>query len=396
MKKSFALSIALGAVISALSATAHAQPSEHDVIKNIADTVIIGNYQHLESNMKSLAQAIAALKSHPTAEQLLATQNAWREARVGFEIAEAHLFGPVVSLAIDPALDSWPLDSEQLQQSIQTAAALDQDKLTQYVNQLNDDVSGYHALEFVLFGDNNQRKISDISPAELAYLLTLTERLVKVTEGLSQAWLVTADQKTAFVDQLLQPKSGQIYADNKAILQELVNGMITIIDEVGTGKLIDPLSDSIATANPAMAESGYSWNSSTDFFWNIAGVKQVWMGQSYINQTEKSNNTLGLYDLVVEKNPELAQKVSKQINQALIDIVNISFDQYTHGASALQKTEGDVNQLYALISRDDYSLAYREQIKTNSGRKKIRRAEASLDLLKATLEKEVLVFFETP
>ncbi len=359
-----------------------------NVVTNLADNIIMGNYNYMVEKADSLIEATKALQSDVSIVNLRKAQEAWRDVRIGFEVAEAHLFGPVVSLGVDPALDSWPLDTEQMAFSANLAKGLKGDELEKFVASLNENVTGFHAVEYVLFGEANDKKPEDFTETELAYLVLLTDIIKEKSDELKTAWIEdTEEAGPAYLALLKGSKEGNdAYQNTKAAIEEYVAGMITIIDEVGTGKLIDPLGDSLATANPMLVESQYSWNSSTDFFWNIAGVWQVWYGDSAITGEEG----LGIRDILEAQDKALTEKIDLQINKALEKIVTISFSQYENGSGAILKSRGDVLSLVQLIDKDDKEKAFRSQISLVSGRKRIAQAEEALDALSKTLTDEVL------
>lgn len=387
LKLVLATSILLGS--SAMAAGYVESYKETDkVVANLA-TVITANYDYLEVNSKKLVDAVTALQKEPVIANLRIAQDAWREARIGFEISEAHLFGPVVSLSIDPALDSWPLDTEQLALSANIVKGLAEADIEKFVASLNHDVTGFHAVEYLLFGSENDRKVEDLKKADLAYLLLLTQIIYDKSAELKTAWVEKNEEEglPAYAELLTtSAKGNQVYADSKAAVEEYVAGMITIIDEVGTGKLIDPLGDSLATANPMLVESQYSWNSTTDFFWDMAGVWQIWYGDSVLTGDEGQ----GIRDIVAAKNKELAEQIDTEINNALGQMVAISYSQYESGSGGILKAKGDIIALAQLIDKDDKEQAFRSQISAVSGRKRIAKAEAALDALSKTLTEKVL------
>lgn len=359
-----------------------------EVVNNLTDNIIMNNYNFMDEKASEVVETTKTLQGDTTIANLRKAQEAWREARIGFEIGEAHLFGPVVSLGVDPALDSWPLDTEQMAFSANIAKGISGDDLDKFVSSLNENVTGFHAVEYVIFGEENNKQPEDFTETELAYLVLLAQVIKDKSLELKTAWLEeTEDAGPAYAPLLKESAAGNdVYADTKSALEEYVAGMITIIDEVGTGKLIDPMGDSIATANPMLVESQYSWNSSTDFFWDIAGVWQIWYGDSVIAGSEG----LGVRDVIAASNDALAQKVDAQINKALETIVAISFSQYENGSGAIFKNKGDIITLAGLIDKDDKEKAFRSQISLVSGRKRINQAEEALDALSKTLSDEVL------
>ncbi|MDE6332566.1 MAG: peptidase M75, partial [Muribaculaceae bacterium] len=88
--------------------------------------------------------------------------NAWLEAREPWEKSEAFLFGPVDALGLDPNMDSWPLDQDNIVQILNSGnydnldwSDSDDDDTIEAVQS----VRGFHTLEFLLFKDGQPRKV---------------------------------------------------------------------------------------------------------------------------------------------------------------------------------------------------------------------------------------------
>ena len=81
------------------------------MVDNVADAIITQTYKNLNAEAAKLVSAVQALVSGKTAAAMDAAQAQWKATRVPWETSEAFLFGPVDSLGIDPAIDSWPLNT---------------------------------------------------------------------------------------------------------------------------------------------------------------------------------------------------------------------------------------------------------------------------------------------
>ena len=79
------------------------------IIDNITVEVIVAGYSELNTKVAELVTTLDALKGSASQANLEAAQIAWKAARVPWESGESHIFGPVDTLGVDPASDSWPL-----------------------------------------------------------------------------------------------------------------------------------------------------------------------------------------------------------------------------------------------------------------------------------------------
>ena len=93
----------------------------------------------------------------------------------------------------------------------------------------------------------------------------------------------------------LAGESGSIYTSQKTALVELVDGIIGIADEVGTGKIASPLTGNGGGAAPELEESRFSNNSKLDFEHNIESVQNIYMGDF------NGHAGKGLTDIVAQK-----------------------------------------------------------------------------------------------
>lgn len=330
----------------------------HTLLANITNQVIVSGYQQLNDKAQALHNATQTLLTNRDAQSLSAAQDAWKAARVNWEQGESHIFGPVDALSIDPHLDTWPLNTADLK-----AILSEKDSFTAAeILTWNDDVQGFHTMEFLLFGDgvaDNQKHIDEMTTKEMEYLVACAEVFTIHTQSLYDAWSVSADANgaIAYKKALMEP-GNTYYASSLAVVEELVQGLIGIVDEVGNGKIAEPFSTSKDAADTSLVESQYSWNSLTDFANNIIGVKNVYQGTFATN-----NDTPGIKALIQAGNADLADKVSSDIDAAI---------------SAIQAIAGDEQ------------LPFRQAIKDDNGRVRIQAAIDALSKLQTTLESDVV------
>lgn len=335
-----------------------------EMITNLTDDVIVAGYANLAAEGDALLLATQALLSaSATQADLVAAQNAWKSAREPWEQGESHIFGPVDSLSIDPHLDSWPLNTTDLQTQLDNNSGFDAETIKAW----NDDVQGFHTMEYLLFGngvDSNTKLIADLTTSEREYLIALAEVFRDYAVQLDDAWQVSYNPQDTnalpYAELLKTPGdvNNAIYSSQLSVIEELINGMIGIVDEVGNGKIADPFGESLATADTSKVESQYSWNSLTDFADNIIGVRNVYQGE-FIGSTDKT----GVIDFVAAADPALSTRVASEIDDAIISIQAIS---------------GSTN------------MPFRQAILDEAGRARVQTAVDALSTLQSSLESDVL------
>ena len=350
------------------------------VMTNTADSVITATYAALDTRAAALLVAVQALNAAPTQATLDAAQVAWRATRVPWESSEGFLFGPVESLGIDPSIDSWPLNTADLQAFLQA----NPNATVAQIENATDDVRGFHAIEYLLFGDGvttNQKAVADLTAPERNYLIALVEALKARTLALATAWQTDFNGAGPYANLLKNPgATNTVYPTQAAVVQELINGLAGIAAEVGTAKMSEPLGTSAATADTSKVESQYSWNSLTDFHNNIQSVLNVYTGKLGFAPTTDTlaATSNGLYAFVNAHNPTLARTVYDQIIDAQQKI-------------ALVKGDGNPNTTEITGT----AQPFRNQIKTDAGRALINTAIASLATLETTLKTQVLPLVAT-
>ncbi|GIU30180.1 iron-regulated protein A precursor [Shewanella schlegeliana] len=335
--------------------------SATEMVTNLTDDVIVAGYSNLAASGEAMLLATQTLVNTPTQANLEAAQEAWKAARQPWEQGESHIFGPVDSLGIDPHLDSWPLNTTDLTTVLANNTGFDAETIKGW----NDDVQGFHTMEYLLFGDgvaDNTKTISELTVNERDYLMGLAEVFRDYTKTLDDAWQVSHDGQSgkAYGELLKKPgvDGNTFYSSEVGVVEELVNGMIGIVDEVGNGKIADPFGESLDKADTSKVESQYSWNSLRDFSDNIVGVRNVYLGE-----LEGGADKQGIIDFVNAANPELAVRVKSEIDDAITKIAAIA---------------GENN------------MPFRQAISDVEGRVRIQTAVDALTKLQASLESDVL------
>ena len=277
-------------------------PEQNDytqIITVYADEVVVATYHELEEKAGDLKTSVDAYIQSFSQANLDVTCEAWREARIPWEMSEAFLFGPVAFLSLDPSLDSWPLDQAQLQEVLDSQFELTPEFIR---DGLGYSLRGFHTIEYLLFRDGNPRNTADLTQREKEYLSSVTQVLLEDTETLHNEW------HDGFRDEFVNAgSSGSRYASQDQAVQEIIEGIIVIADEVGNGKIGDPY----LTKDVQSVESQFSWNSLTDFKNNIISIENAYLGKN-----PSGIDGIGLDDLVREQNQALDTRVKQEITAA--------------------------------------------------------------------------------
>jgi hypothetical protein len=283
--------------------TAEQEAALRQVLVNLVNNVIVPTYTDLANDVEDLENTLNGLTVNTiTQAQIDKACQDFKAARQHWERSEAFLGGAASDFSIDPTIDSWPLDRAELLDYFKGGMTAEiEDEST---------ILGFHALEFILFRNGQNRKVSELQgndtyvnfqnvsgADELKYAQQVCRLLKERCFQLQVAWEGEKDQsrlavvKNAGLD--YQTENGLSYGDNlakagedakssfptlqAAIAQVLSNtdgSCVAICNEVGTAKIANPFS----AGDIAYVESPYSYNSITDFQDNIRSIRNVWYG----------------------------------------------------------------------------------------------------------------------
>lgn len=293
------------------------------ILKNYTNNTVIVTYNLLADKTLEFQEACENLQDNKTDANVRITTEKWAEARKYWELSEAFLYGPAEYYALDPRIDSWPLDKNKLDQ--QLAGDMSGVDAAYVRNHYGVNLIGFHAAEYVIFRDGQPRSISDISNNELIYLVAVAEVLAQDCIRLEASWNsnVSATKKVILEEAELEisanfgyeminaGSAGSRFRAPQQAIREIVTGCETIADEVGNEKIADPYE----TGNVLRVESWYSWNSLKDFEDNIISI-----ANSYFGGAEGYNSGESLSDYVKSKNTSLDIRITNAITNAIAKI----------------------------------------------------------------------------
>lgn len=262
----------------------------------------------------------------------------WRLMRKYWEQSEAVLYGPAASHNIDPHIDSWPLDFNEMNELLSDAARMAkiEEEGGSYVgDKLGYALKGFHACEYLLFESEmtegrpvgtGRPHATNLTRAESVYLLGIVEDLAQQAILLEYAWAgEISEAKKAVLDEAeIDPyedrygwqminagKAGSIYVSYQDVAEEIIAGAIDIAGEVADLKLGNPYISSTA-AERDYIESPYSCTSTEDFADNIRSVQHAYCGAVA--------GDASVADYVKRQDPELDARVRKAIEEAIAAI----------------------------------------------------------------------------
>ncbi len=140
---------------------------EMDLIVNqYVDVVVLPTYADLKERNTTLYNKCLEFNAAPSNKGFQDLAQLWISARAPWETSEAFLFGPVDNLGLDPNMDSWPLDQDQIVQILESGNFEGLEWTGEY-DEDNEDIEtaqtvrGFHTLEFLIFKDGEPRTVPE-------------------------------------------------------------------------------------------------------------------------------------------------------------------------------------------------------------------------------------------
>lgn len=309
-----------------------------NVLTDLSVDVITETYNSLNSNAAILETAVSNLTIGDE-NALDAVKIAWQNTRAPWEKSEGFLYGPVDTDGIDPAIDSWPVDVNAIDNILSSS-----NQITSTLLESNNEARGFHTIEYFVWGLDGTKLASDLTTREIEYLVAATQNLKSQTQELYFGWLASeGDFANNFIN---AGKTGSIYTSQKGALEEIVEGLVIIADEVANGKIEEPLNGNNGGAKPEAEESRFSNNSKLDFANNIRSIQNIYLGDY------NGNNGNGISNVVALTNTTLDTEIKTAISNAILAIEAISgtfTDAIVNDRIAVQNAQTKVSELLTAL-----------------------------------------------
>ncbi len=274
-----------------------------ECVQGVVNQTIIPTYDSMTDQSERLAFMLAEFKLNPTQSKLDSIKAQWKIIRKTWELSEGFLFGPVATENIDPRLDTWPINIQDLEALLQKQYAFSQTDL----NLLEEGLKGFHPLEYLLWGKNGNKSANEFDSAQINLMIALSNDIAGLSRSCSDQWNATF--------------SNDFQLNTKEAMLEIVGAMQGICGEVAEGKLGEPFE----WKNSDLEESPFSKNSLEDFKNNMKSVRNVY-------QANYMGDGKGVADFVKFFNLSLHNKIEWQIKQSLqaLEAIEVPFGDAIH------------------------------------------------------------------
>jgi putative iron-regulated protein len=359
--------VALTLSVAPIAAYAQA-PADADVLANYADIALAG-YEDSLATAKALDAAIDALIANPSEATLTAARDAWKAARIPYQQTEAFRFGNPIVDEWEGRVNAWPLDEglidyvdasygtesdsnalyvanvianpkitidgEEMVFDEITPAVL-QDQLQEAAGVESNVATGYHAIEFLLWGQDlngtgpgaGARPFTDYSTAEhadrrAAYLKAASSLLVSDLEEMVANW--TADGAA------------------RAALPELgISAILTGMGSLSFGEVAgERMKLGLLLHDPEEEHDCFSDNTHVSHLNDAIGVQNVYLGKyTRVDGTVVEGPSLS--DVIAAKDAALDTEIKALLDDTIVKM-NVMADRAIGGEAYDQQIgEGNV------------------------------------------------------
>ena len=317
MKKQFRSIIALAMVATVFVACKDDEEDDNKLNSQLqaanemfVNQTVIPTYKGLADECAKMQDAIEAFAADKSDAKLQTVCNLWKTSRQYWEWSEAFLFGAASGYGIDPHIDTWPFDVTVFNNLMSKyhpatneddAAVIDQNVAT------GQNLTGFHALEYVIFRNGQPRAAADLTDDEVYYCQAVAADLFLSACRLEAAWAgtenVTAAKAKVLEDNEMEPddffgeefrtagNAGSRWKTVELAAIQIIEGCQDIIDEVAHSKIGAPHTGEDVN----YIESPNAYNSIQDFYDNVMSCKHALYGGLEVSGAVPAEKSLMAY-----------------------------------------------------------------------------------------------------
>lgn len=336
---------------------------ETEALANSYANLVSHYYEEVFIKTRDMVESINAFIANPNQNSLNAAKNKWIEARTIYGITEAFRFygGPIDGVnkygeeGPEGMVNAWPLNEAYIDYVEGNPEAGIINNLTYKItsesiisaNMSEDDAdvsTGWHAIEFLLWGQDSSLETAGIRPAKdyepinninnrrRAYLYKVSILLLEHITWLKDQWSDNGEGRKAF---LTMPDPGGA----------ILTGIATL---AGFELSAERIATALDSGDPEDEHSCFSDQTHNDVRANFNGIKNVYLGSGLNGKTFYPSVSI----FVANKNPNLHKTIIKILNNTSASINNITvpFDKMLSepkNSSGRQAAEKTVSNLLA-------------------------------------------------
>lgn len=270
------------------------------VIFNFAEDVALKAFSNLNNAViKMASQAENYYYSGSTSDFEILKQE-WQNANKFWELTESFQFGPITTGTYASKMDTWPARPAEFDALLAGSNNLE----VPDIENLSNNLRGFHAMEYVLFGANGRKTANAVDWKQRKYLLNLAKDLRNNSVAIFNAW--TAGAKSYGSEIIHAGKGSSAFTTKQSLFSAMVTNMGNMCSKIAIDNLGKPFDnmDSLALESP------YANQSLSDIQTNLQSLQLAYTGQY------NGSNGYGIRDLVKDKRNALDVKLSERMKLA--------------------------------------------------------------------------------
>lgn len=303
------------------------------------DQTVLPTYRGLADACAVLSEKLDGFSSESSDADLKAICDEWVIARQYWEWSEAFLFGSATTYSIDPHIDTWPFNETTFNNLLSKYHPATDEWDAENINEaiaFTQNLTGFHALEYLIFRNGTQRKVSDLTADEIYFAKAVAADLQLASIKLVSAWGgEVSDDEQAILDDAeweAERNYGEYFKSESGVdaAVAIIEGARDIIGEVNEMKIGAPHTG----ADTKYIESPHAYNSIQDFYDNILSCQHALYGK--LNATAPLEGSLIASTQANDLLKDQTAKVVDALNTALakIKVMKAPFVLYYEDESA--------------------------------------------------------------
>tara|TARA_R110002012_G_scaffold114079_1_gene260323 strand:- start:137333 stop:138469 length:1137 start_codon:yes stop_codon:yes gene_type:complete len=346
------------------SCSSQEQVTNKEVVENYSN-IVYANYQDVHTHAIALRKVIISFLENPTESGFAKSKEAWILARKSYGQSEAFRFygGPIDGEnGPEGQINAWPLDeayidyvaAENTNVNIINSPEKFPEITTAFIASMNEKgsetnvSSGYHAIEFLLWGQDlsdgpgaGQRTYLDYIEGEKGsaknadrrkkYLLETVNLLIKDLNSVMAAW---------------EPNQQNYRAKFVANPDQSIEKIVSGLGKLSKGELAgERMFVAYDLRSKEDEHSCFSDNTHNDIVANAKGIENVFLGKYQSFTVENNISGPSIFDVLKQKDQVLADELKKTIATGIAESKKIEapFDQQIKeesGRAQIAKTIG--------------------------------------------------------
>jgi predicted lipoprotein len=226
-------------------------------------------------------KAVDELAKAPTAENLAAAQQGWRQLRKLYRELDGFHFGPVEDLSIASRIDVSTVDTAAIEAILASGSAVDQAA----VAAAGGTKKGFLGAQYLLFAvEGDAAVLARFTEAtsggrRAQWLLSIAQELAESCHQLANAWSsASALSANGYASELTSAGAGSArYPTQRAAVDDVVGGVAYALELVVGVRLAEPLGRRTdGSPQPQLDPTRASDNANADLAATMAGVKAMY------------------------------------------------------------------------------------------------------------------------